>query len=58
MYGSLLIGQYAGMGNALNLDAVMAAFQIEGVPREQWSGKARRLVYLHGLYVEATKDEK
>ena len=58
MYGSLLIGQYAGMGNALSLDAVMAALRIEGVPRAEWPERSRRLVFLHGLYVEATKDEK
>jgi len=58
MYGSLLIGQFAGMGTALNLDAVVAAFRIEGTPRSAWPVMSRRLVMLHGLYNEATKDDK
>ena len=59
MYESLLVGQFAGMGNALSLEAVIAAFRIDGIPRAEWSERARRLVLLHGLWLErAEKDAK
>lgn len=57
-YGTLLIGQHAGMTNALSLDAVLAAMWLEGVPRAEWRDRARRLVLVHGLYLEHTKERK
>lgn len=51
-YGRYLVNQYAGMSNALNLDAVRTAMEIEGVEREAWPSMTERLVYLHGLVVD------
>lgn len=51
-YGAYLVGQYAGMGDALSLDAVRAALDIEGVAREDWPDMTERLLCLHSVVVE------
>lgn len=58
-YVSYLIGQYAGMGEALSLDAVRAALDIEGIPRDEWAGMTRRVLIFHRAVVAALpKKEK
>lgn len=54
-YGRYLVGQYAGMGSALDLDALRAACDLEGVTAEDRPELVSRVLYLHGLIVEATK---
>lgn len=56
-YGRFLVGQFAGMGSALSLDAVRAALDIVGLDRQRWADVTSRLLYLHGLVVEATKKD-
>jgi hypothetical protein len=56
-YGRYLVGQFAGMGSALSLDAVRAALDICQVEREAWPDVTARLLYLHGMVVEATKKD-
>lgn len=51
-YSSYLVGQYAGMGNALDLGAVRVAFDLEGLDRDDWSDMTARLIYLHSIVVE------
>ena len=58
LYGRYLVGQYAGMGRALNLDAVRAALDIEGIDRQEWSEMTRRLLVLHAAFVEALPKDK
>lgn len=48
-YGDYLVNQYAGMTEALSLEAVRAALDIEGVPREDWPDMTVRLLGLHSL---------
>ena len=50
-YGTYLAGQYMGFGTALSLDAVRAALDIEGVPRERWPGVTKRLLRIHLMVV-------
>lgn len=51
-YGRYLVGQYAGMGKGLSLDAVRAALDIDGVAREEWPAMTTRLLGLHVIYVD------
>jgi len=51
-YGANLLGQFAGMGKALSLDAVRAALDIHSIPREEWPDMTRRLLQVHAIYVE------
>jgi hypothetical protein len=57
-YGRYLVGQYAGMGQALSLDAVRAACDIEGIDRRAWPDIAGRLMILHAAYVDALPKDK
>ena len=57
-YSSYLVGQFAGMGDALNLSAVQSAMDILDVEREERPEMARRLVFLHGLVRDAQKVAK
>lgn len=50
LYGRFLVGQYAGMTEMLALPSVVAALEINGVPRDQWPTTAERLLCLHGLF--------
>jgi hypothetical protein len=52
LYSRKLSGQYAGMSNALSLEAVRAALDLEGIPREEWSEMTDRLIRLHRLFEE------
>lgn len=56
-YGRYLVGQYAGMGQALNLDSVRAALEIDGIDREDWPEMTSRMLFLHGVFVEVTKKD-
>lgn len=49
-YGRLLIGQYAGMTQALCLTALVAAFDLEGVRQEVRAQLAARLITIHALF--------
>jgi hypothetical protein len=57
-YGRYLVGQFSGMSSALSLEAVRAAFDLDGVPREDWPEMTRRLVLLHSWVVEEMKARK
>ncbi len=52
MYAGLLAGQYAGMTDALSLEAVEAAMRIERIQQDDRPGLARRLMMLHRLVRE------
>ncbi len=52
-YARYLAGQYAGMSEALNLDAVRAALDIERVPPAAWPEMTRRLILFHRACVAA-----
>ena len=52
LYTRKLADQYAELSNALSLDAVRTALDLEGFPREEWSEAADRLVKLHMLFEE------
>ena len=47
LYGTLLVGQHAGMTEALSLTAVVAALELHEVPREEWLEQVERLNLLH-----------
>jgi len=57
-YGDYLAGQFAGMGTALDLGAVMVAFRMAGVPEEEQDDLRRRLNYLHAEVVDREKDKQ
>lgn len=57
MYGTLLVNQYQGMGDALSLPSVVAALDLCGVPQSRRRDTARRLVYLHGLVLKTIPKE-
>jgi len=52
LYAGLLAGQYAGMTDALSLEAVEAAMRIERIAEDDRPGLARRLIVLHSLVRE------
>lgn len=52
LYARKLVGQYAGISNALSLEAVRTALDLEGFPRQEWSEATDRLVKLHALFEE------
>ena len=54
-YGENLVGQTCGFSDALSLAAVMAAFDIEGVPQEDRPELKRRMVLIHGAAMEEAK---
>lgn len=54
-YRSYLIGQTAGMGSALSLEAVRAALDIEEVPKRAWAEVTQALIALHELVVKHAK---
>lgn len=57
-YGRYLIGQFVPMSDALSLDAVRAALDIDQIPREQWPEHTRRVLILHRAFVECLPKEK
>ena len=57
-YAEYLVNQYAGMGTALNLEAVRAALDIEGVPRHLWAEVTRRMQIVHGGVVKHVEAKK
>ncbi len=54
-YRSYLVGQLAGMGSALSLEAVRAALDIEEVPKRAWGEITQQLLALHELVVTHTQ---
>ena len=50
-YARYLTNQYQGMGQALSLDSVRAALDIEEVRREAWAPMTQRLLMLHHIVV-------
>jgi hypothetical protein len=54
IYANYLVGQVAGMSDALSLPAVIAALDLLNIDRPARPDLARRLVLLHGL----VRDEK
>ena len=52
IYGTWLVGQYAGMSEALSLQAVESALRIERVPPSERREVAERLMYLHLLWMQ------
>lgn len=56
-YGRFLVGQWAGMTNALSVEAAETAFQWAGMPLERRAEMFERLRLIHGLYVEATEEK-
>jgi len=52
LYSRYLVGQYAGLGDALSLDAARVALEIEEVSRDDRSTIIERLIYLHGVVVK------
>jgi len=49
VYSSFLVGQYAGMGDALNIDAIQSVLDLVGVDHDDRIEATRRLVTLHRL---------
>lgn len=49
MYASYLAGQWAGMTDALSLEAVEATMRILSIPGDERPALARRLIVLHGI---------
>lgn len=47
MYGAHLVGQTAGMSDALSLTAVMAAFELEDIERDRRPGMVWMLNRIH-----------
>ena len=47
LYASYLIGQTNGMSDALSLPAIRTAFEIEGIPREEWPELTQDLLLVH-----------
>ena len=46
------------MGQALSLDAVRAALDIEGIDRRAWPELTGRLMILHAAYVDALPKDR
>lgn len=57
-YGRFLIGQHAGMTEALALPSVVAAFRIAGVPRRSWANLTDRLNLVHATFTEYHREKK
>lgn len=57
-YGRFLIGQHAGMTEALALPSVVAAFRISCVPRRSWANVTDRLNILHAAFIEHRRENK
>jgi hypothetical protein len=47
-YGTYLCGQMSGFSEALDLGAVKAALEIEGIDREEWPEETKRCLLIHG----------
>jgi len=47
LYASYLIGQTNGMSDALSLPAVCKAFEIEGIPKDEWPNLTQDLLLVH-----------
>ena len=56
-YLRFLPGQFSGMTNALSLEAVKTALEIDDVPRQEWPDMTERLIRLHNL-VEQHRPKK
>ena len=55
LYGTYLVGQTAGFSDALNLAAVVAAFDLEEIPADERPELARRMLMIHGAAMEVAK---
>ena len=58
LYGRYCAGQYAGMGDALNIMAVQFLCQAEAIPLESWGEMAEDMKLIHSIIVERSKAEK
>ena len=52
LYGTYLIGQSAGMSDALSLGAIVTACDIEGIPQESRPEFARHVLMIHSRNLE------
>jgi hypothetical protein len=49
LYGAYLFGQTQGMGDALNLQSVLAVFEIEQIPQAQRPRLTGWFLQIHGI---------
>lgn len=56
--GYHLFSQFSGMSDAISLDGIRTALDIEGVPRKHWPGLAKRILRLHGYVMNVTRKKK
>ena len=57
IYGKRLIGQVAGMGEALDILKIDKALEYEGIPEAERPDLAERLNLLHSIAMERAKIE-
>lgn len=56
-YGAYLNGQMSGFSEALDLSAVLAALQIDDVPKDDWPALTRRCLLIHGEMMKIARRE-
>lgn len=53
-----LFSQFSGMSDAISIDGIRIALEIENVPRKFWPYLTKRILRLHGHVMKATKKRK
>jgi hypothetical protein len=54
-YGTYLVGQTNGLSDALNLQAVAAALEIDEIERAEWPEMTRRMLQIHSGIMEIVR---
>lgn len=57
IYARYLMGQHAGMTDALSLTAVVACFELESIPRPDRPELAGRILTVHQAFLKTRKDK-
>ena len=55
LYSTYLVGQTAGMGDALCLNAIKIALEVDEVPRFEWAETIHRVNHIHGETMRVMK---
>lgn len=58
LYSHYCAGQFAGMGEALNMSAVRFLCEAEGIPVASWGSMAEEMTLIHSAIMERSKAEK
>ena len=58
LYTRYCAGQFAGMGEALNMSAVRFLCESEAIPVESWGNKAEEMCLIHSVVMARSKADK